>query len=228
MTERTNGRKYSGSKRQSLYCTQQAGLVDLFGGSHGKGRLFLENEFFTLRLEHREGGAMAQHRGEARLLLFRSDRNGAIAKIIYSINSKDGGTGGGLGGGGVTEHDDDKERDGKTTPTIALPVVQAKIHVLDVKQQYRGNDLGGLLFAEAMALLKQRCFNEGAGTSSIHCQLDAEEDCARHDRLVAFYQQLGCQIRPNSRERYMNNNDGGMYRKVQMQISLHSVRVGGD
>jgi hypothetical protein len=35
-------------------------------------------------MEHREGGAMAQHFGEERILLFRSDQPGAIAKIIYS------------------------------------------------------------------------------------------------------------------------------------------------
>ncbi len=39
--------------------------------------------FFSLRLEHREGGALARHPGEERILLFRSDRPGAIAKIIY-------------------------------------------------------------------------------------------------------------------------------------------------
>jgi inositol oxygenase len=159
-----------------------------------------------------------QHRGEERLLIFRSDRNGAIAKIIYSIDSTDGGIAGNEGAAGMG-HGHDNE----TTKTTSA-TVQAKIHVLDVKQQYRGNDLGALLFSEAMAILKERYFKKATGKSAsiIHCKLDAEEDCARYDRLIAFYQKLGCQIIPHSKERYMHNNDGGMFRRVPMQISLHS------
>eukprot|EP00957_Ditylum_brightwellii_P196596 14979172-Ditylum_brightwellii.AAC.1 len=39
---------------------------------------------YSFRLEHREGGALARYAGEERILLFRSDRPGAIAKIIFS------------------------------------------------------------------------------------------------------------------------------------------------
>ena len=39
------------------------GLKDLFSQSG-----------FTLRLEHRQGGSLAKHRGEERILLFRSDK----------------------------------------------------------------------------------------------------------------------------------------------------------
>lgn len=82
------------------------GLVDLFGSHRSGGN----NAFFTLRLEHREGGVMARHDGEERILLFRSDRPGAIAKIIYSS----------------TPPPDAADEERRTA--------EAKIHVLDVKE----------------------------------------------------------------------------------------------
>ena len=49
-------------------------------------RIWKNKEYFTLRMEHRVGGPVARFPGEERLLLFRSDRAGAIGKIIFSSN----------------------------------------------------------------------------------------------------------------------------------------------
>lgn len=72
---------------------QQYNLVDVFPS-------------YTLRLEHRQGGVMALDEGEERILLFRNDRAGAIAKIVYT----------------------------SSTSSDASSVVQAKIVVLEVKE----------------------------------------------------------------------------------------------
>ena len=158
----------------------------------------------TFRLEHREGGSLAQHPGEERLLLFRSDIKGAIAKIIFSSTAA------------TEDGDSDSER-----------MAQAKIHVLDVKDLYRGFDFGGLLFSEALLALKNRYMastNEGHApsslSSSVRCQLDAEEDARRHNKLVGFYERLGCIVKPKTRPQFLNNNDGETYRKVPMLIDL--------
>ena len=180
--------------------------------------------FFTLRLEHREGGAMAQHRGEERILIFRSDRPGAIAKIIYSSTPASA-----IG----PPKDEESE--------LGL-MAQAKIHVLDVKEPYRGMDLGGLLFSEALCSLRHRYMDHhdehcdgqhdvDAGevrvmySSSIHCQLDAEEDVRRHNKLVNFYEQLGCQMKPKAKIQYLNNNDGETYRKIPMHMALRDTHT---
>jgi inositol oxygenase len=181
--------------------------------------------FFSLRLEHREGGAMARHPGEERILLFRSDRPGAIAKIIYSSTP------------GVTPMKDceinnpEKHQEEENNSMM----VQAKIHVLDVKEEYRGFDLGSLLFTEALAFLRRRYMEDpeedgdddkissyhDEPSSFIHCQLDAEEDVRRHNKLVGFYETLGCHVKPNVKVLYLNNNDGSeTYRKVPMQITI--------
>lgn len=181
-----------------------------------------DNGFFTFRLEHREGGVMAQHRGEERILLFRSDRPGAIAKIIFSstpapVNS-------------IPSNDAVMDEESE----LGL-MTQAKVHVLDVKEPYRGMDLGGLLFSEAMSSLKHRYHTQGDDqhtlhetsgrapySSSIRCQLDAEEDVRRHNKLVHFYEQLGCQKKPKAKVQYLNNNDGETYRKIPMQMALRA------
>eukprot|EP00980_Cylindrotheca_fusiformis_P001562 scaffold358_cov109-Cylindrotheca_fusiformis.AAC.1 len=159
-------------------------------------------------MEHRRGGSLAQHFGEERILLFRSDQRGAIAKIIFSVDA-----------------DEQKESGQK--------MAQAKIHVLSVKDFYRGYDLGGLMFSEAMDSLRQRYQEHEAGDQSestakarrrsfaVRCELDAEEDIRRHNKLVLFYEHLGCQIKPQAKISFINNNDGEMYRKVPMQIELH-------
>ena len=56
--------------------------------------------------------------------------------------------------------------------------------------------------------------------SSIYCQLDAEEDVRRHNKLVHFYENLGCQTKPRAKIQYLNNNDGETYRKIPMQMAL--------
>jgi ribosomal protein S18 acetylase RimI-like enzyme len=172
-----------------------AGNLDSSQGSrhaHGNEQRhsFLQGNFFTLRLEHREGGNLARHFGEERFLLFRSDRAGAIAKVIFSSTTDAG-----------SESYDNK----------------AKVHVLDVKSDYRGKDLGGLLFTEAMNSLMERYEDE-----NVACQLDAEEDVQRHDRLLQFYQHLGCEVKPKAKIQYINNNDGETYRKIPMRIDVNS------
>mmetsp|Transcript_22827 Transcript_22827/g.43048 ORF Transcript_22827/g.43048 Transcript_22827/m.43048 type:complete len:738 (-) Transcript_22827:300-2513(-) len=196
------------------------------------------NKFHTLRLEHRTGGPMAQFRGEERILLFRSDRPGAIAKIIYSSE---------LPEGGESFHQTlPSPQQGNSKLESQLATAQAKIHVLDVKSQYRGRDLGGLLFSEAITSLKSKYCNdddedvsqEGGyeykeytgpvksnGCSKqvydVKCVLDAEEDATRYGKLVSFYEHLGCRVRSSKRVQYVNNNDSETYRKVPMQIDLH-------
>ena len=214
------------------------------------------NHFFTLRLEHRMGD-----RGEERILLFRSDCRGAIAKIIYSSelperieNIKPPA----IEATGVcsSELQDRSTSNLKPPPTAASsgPVVEAptfqpvlrstayaKIHALNVKAQYRGLDLGGLLFSEAIASLRERyCDNDvvfegectpnnsSKGYKQIHeveCVLDAEEDASRAGKLVSFYEQLGCRVKPSKREQYVHNNDNETYRKIPMQIDLHPPRA---
>jgi hypothetical protein len=181
------------------------GLVDLFGNRRNRknGRHkpeesqidFSDEPFFTLRIEHRQGGALARHFGEERILLFRSDQRGAIGKVIYS----------------------------------SIPnnyIAEARVHVLSVKDLYRGFDLGGLLFSEAMHCLKNRYYDDAEekvelnSNCSVRCQLDAEEDIQRHNKLVCFYEQLGCHVNSSKKVVYINNNDGETYRKVPMEIEL--------
>jgi inositol oxygenase len=181
------------------------------------------NGFFTFRLEHREGGPMAQHRGEERILLFRSDRAGAIAKIIYSSTPAP------TNNRALDKNNVDEEYE------LAL-MTQAKIHVLDVKEPYRGMDLGGLLFSQALCSLRHRYMTDvekrdgqqetsdaSQYASSIRCQLDAEEDVRRHNKLVHFYENLGCQTKPRAKIQYLNNNDGETYRRIPMQMALRSL-----
>jgi inositol oxygenase len=54
----------------------------------------------------------------------------------------------------------------------------------------------------------------------VRCQLDAEEDVRRHNKLIEFYQNLGCHVKPNAKVQYINNNDGETYRKIPMQMAL--------
>eukprot|EP00977_Amphora_coffeiformis_P003836 scaffold766_cov179-Amphora_coffeaeformis.AAC.19 len=172
-----------------------------------------ENNFYTFRLEHRESGVLARHVGEERILLFRSDRPGAIGKIIFSCDD-DGGDDDGVDN---CANDDDNNRKKQSK------VLRAKIYVLDVKEQYRGFDLGGLLCSQAMAVLQNRYSLDGTSSSSICCRLDAEEDCRRHNKLVRFYQEHGFEIKPNTKVQYINNNDGETYRKIPMQRTISTA-----
>eukprot|EP00573_Skeletonema_grethae_P002533 CAMPEP_0201687862 /NCGR_PEP_ID=MMETSP0578-20130828/1725_1 /ASSEMBLY_ACC=CAM_ASM_000663 /TAXON_ID=267565 /ORGANISM="Skeletonema grethea, Strain CCMP 1804" /LENGTH=606 /DNA_ID=CAMNT_0048172041 /DNA_START=134 /DNA_END=1951 /DNA_ORIENTATION=+ len=178
---------------------------------------------FTLRLEHREGGAVSTHRGEERILLFRSDKPGAIAKIIYS-----------------SEIDDQTSLQSSVAELQKNNIAHARIHVLDVKSQYRGRDLGGLLFSEAITHLRSKyCDNDGNDDDEfnvnsplkseykqkqlydVNCSLEAEEDVTRHGKLIDFYTRLGCHV-ASKRVQYMNDNDF-VYRKVPMQITLKAA-----
>jgi ribosomal protein S18 acetylase RimI-like enzyme len=172
-------------------------------------------------MEHREGGAMAQHFGEERILLFRSDQPGAIAKIVYSSSPAED-----------TDEDENDAKMAQDNPDAESELhkmAQAKVHVLSVKDAYRGYSLGSLLFSEAMSSLRHRyqdgakCeFTQRRSNGSVRCQLDAEEDIRRHNKLVGFYEQLGCHIKMKAKINYINNNDGETYRKVPMQIALRS------
>jgi len=111
---------------------------------------------------------------------------------------------------------------------------------------YRGHDLGGLLFTEAIAALRHRYMRgsessignsaDDYGTAAaskaraatvVRCRLDVEEDTRRHNRLVRFYEELGCSAKP-TKVRYINNNDGESYRKVVMQFDLSSSSCDDD
>ncbi|GKY95311.1 hypothetical protein MPSEU_000492900 [Mayamaea pseudoterrestris] len=163
---------------------------------------------FTLHLEHRVGGSCAKHVGEERILLFRSDKPGAIAKVIFSVLSVD-----------------------ESFNTLSI---LAKIHVLHVQAEYRGYDLGGLLFHEAVRSLCHRYVVEGLtddgesiATSklSLHCDFEVEEDLQRHNKLVNFYQSLGCDLNTNAKVQYLHDNDGVIYRRLGMRLHATSSRA---
>lgn len=154
------------------------------------------NEFYTFRMEHRQGGPMSKFRGEERILLFRSDKAGAIAKIIYSSEAPDEPVAPVVESIPLTNQKEDHNQQQQLT---AL----AKIHVLEVKAQYRGRDFGGLLVRTALTSLKSLYCNEeedvdvsvdGSAKSQrkkiydVECSLDAEEDITRHGKLVKFYE----------------------------------------
>jgi ribosomal protein S18 acetylase RimI-like enzyme len=182
---------------------------------------------------------MAQFRGEERILLFRSDRPGAIAKIVFSSEVPDENE------YSKQPHQSQNAAAGVEPDVPAHSTAHAKIHVLDVKSQYRGRDLGGLLFSEAITSLKSKYCNDddqdcddvkaAAGDGGpikrskqvydVECMLDAEEDVTRHGKLVSFYEHLGCRVKPTKRVQYVNNNDSETYRKVPMQIDLHPPKA---
>lgn len=179
--------------------------VNLFGGTAGG--------FYTLRLEHRNGGlaGCCNHKGEERFVLFRSDRPGAIAKVVFSLK--------------------DDSNYNSIKAISAGDAVEGRIHVLDVKEPYRGHDLGGLLFSEAIEAMRAKRLQQVPTNSSgeicnnslrtqVRCQLDAEEDVRRHNKLITFYERLGCHVKPNVKMRYLNNNDGETYRKIPMECNV--------
>lgn len=161
-----------------------------------------------MRMEHRRvTGPLAHYPGEERLLLFRPDVPGPIAKIVYSLSYQ---------------------------PDTAIKTenicITAKVHVIDVKEKYRGYDLGGYLFRAAISRLKQSIAEYLAESSNsgsvidrpctVPCHLEAEEDSRRHNKLIHFYQRLGCRLKPNARVQFVNHNDSEMYRKVPMMIDI--------
>ena len=131
-----------------------------------------------------------------RILIFRCDHDGgaiSIAKLIYSPSSA---------------------------------AANAKIIALHVKEQYRGHDLGGLLVSEMMLLLQSKCkrsTNEDSPQPPppmMMITLEAEEDCTKHNKLIAFYNRLGFTVKPNVKIQFLNNNDGETYRKIPMQRTV--------
>ena len=213
------------------------GLNDLFGRHRWvrpketkgtKGRLpnssihrtasYKPSECFTLRMEHRTGGTLAKHAGEERILLFRSDRAGAIAKIVFSSSPvrRDDCL-------STTKHRHCQQQQSTEKRQISIRA-NAKIHVLFVKDAFRGYNLGGLLFSLCTASLRERysSYREISSNeiSSICCQLDAEEDVRRHDKLVHFYEHLGLRKRKRTKATFINNNDGENYRRIPMKIEL--------
>jgi len=186
------------------------------------------SKFFTLRMEHRQGGTLAKYPGEERVLLFRSDQAGAIAKIVFSSSPV------------LDPSDDDSSKkhyyccqpphnmDERQIITIAA---NATVHVLFVKDTYRGFNLGGLLFGLCVTHLRDRYGNcnpidsgvknrPSAGISSIRCRLDAEEDIRRHDKLVHFYEHLGLRKKRRAKANFIHNNDGETYRRIPMTMDL--------
>jgi GNAT superfamily N-acetyltransferase len=187
--------------------------------------------FFTLRMEHRRGGALARHDGEERVLLFRSDRAGAIAKIIFSSKPVVGTRNRDGDGDGVSQQNACHQYH-TNEPRIHV-AANAQIHVLFVKEAYRGFNLGGLLFVLCTSFLRERygsrddsggCCREGSSIggvdSLILCRLDAEEDVRRHDKLVHFYEDLGLKKRKGAKSTFINNNDGETYRRIPMNVDL--------
>ena len=161
------------------------------------------NQFYTFRMERRQGGPMSKYRGEERILLFRSDRAGAVAKIIYSSAVPDED----VLGFSASSSEAIPCLQEEETPSLQPPslTARAKIHVLDVKSTYRGRDLGGLLFSEAITALKSMLCNDDVETDDpeigqiksverrtkkiydVECSLVAEEDVTRYGKLVKFY-----------------------------------------
>lgn len=193
-------RTHSTLPRNCSFSSRQGGFGD-------------DNGSYTFRLVHQESGYAARSHGEEKILIFRSDRPGAIAKIVFS----------------------------SLPPTCygcAYNTIDAKINCLHVKEQYRGYDLGGLLFLEALASLRSRyltnydiseedspkvhesTFSSRNTSTIIQCHIDAEEDDTRYNKLVRFYEKLGCTVKSIAKVHYLSGSDGRTYRKVPMQITL--------
>lgn len=177
------------------------GLMDLFGVNRWvRPKDDRPSGFFTLRIEHRNGGTVAKHDGEERFLLFRSDRAGAIAKVVFSSSP--------------THHSEIATEQHTKVAILA----HAKVHVLFVKDAYRGFHLGGFLFALCQTHLREHYGStlRAHGGASVRCTLDAEEDIQRHDKLVHFYERLGFRRRARTTT-FLHNNDGETYRVVPMK-----------
>lgn len=169
---------------------------------------------FTFRVEHRQGNSdHAHHWNEESLLLFRSDQPGSIGKIVFSWAAVDEEQ---LALGAQQQQGENSSC--YTSTPLASDVVRATIHVLSLKEAYRGYDFGGLLFSEAIACLKGyfRC------STTIQCSFLAKEDVTRHGQLVQFYQSLGATVKNRGRPSLVSNNDDGeIYRRVPMQLSFN-------
>ena len=202
---------------RELFCIDESANDTSDEANTSNKRLKTAPISFTMRLEHREGEDNKS--GEERILLFRSDHPGVIAKVAFSscpASPKD-----------ISSSLKDDEFEESELSQMA----QAKIHAIEVGEPYRGRDLGGLLFTEVVSALRNRCDsatktdNDDSVSLSIRCQLDAEEDSRRHNRLVNFYEQLGCSIKPRAKVRFLNHNKGETYRSIPMQIALRHASL---
>ena len=223
-------------------CSRKSlGLGDLFGCKFRRKTarcpsavrsLFLDG--FTLKLEHRRSG-----NNEDRLLLFRSDKPGCIGKIVFTSKLP-------VKSGGLPTR---RQVRNELTAEERQLLASAKIHVVEIKEDFRGYDLGGLLFHEAISHLrklycedcnddleqleKENCSDEDKISSSSWFQhaenpvvvldLDAEEDSRRYNKLLQFYENMGCSIRPQARILHLNNNDAETYRKIPMQMLIRPI-----
>ena len=243
-------------------CKNRFGLIDLFWGNRWvhreRTRSIRDNnsssssnsiekiedslsssKFFTLRLEHRQGGTTAKHFGEERFLLFRSDQAGAIAKVIFSsspvvINEDENND-------NSKHNNNNYDRQQQQQYTGSIRAANATVHLIFVKDAYRGFDLGSFLFVSCTSYLKKLYCKKKKNTiisstgipnndipsasivkipTSIRCRLDAEEDVTRHNKLVHFYEHLGCSINKRAKITFINNNDRETYRKIPMKIDL--------
>jgi ribosomal protein S18 acetylase RimI-like enzyme len=225
------------------------GLADLFVGDSNNTLLQHQQQhqqrlpaLYRLEIRHSSGGTAdadaagsssprrPQQEQESRILLFRSDRPGAIAKIIYSSSLS-------LSASSTSPLPPSTLELTVTVqkqPDNIMALLRAKIQVLTVQEAFRGrHDFGSLLLTQAMACLQRRCMNNNImsnnnnsnsddGIGIIYCQLEAEEDVQRHGQLIQFYQNLGFSVKPNVKTQYVNNTNGDceLYRKVAMERTI--------
>ena len=206
--------KYKFSKPgRKLFGRQRQEITPASSNCHNhntKGNLNVPKEkyadkFFTFRLKHIIGGPLAQHFNEERLVLFRSDKAGAIGKIIFSSSRNN-------------ENNDGNDNE---------ELVTARIHALEVKPAYRGHDLGGFLFTQVMNVLASSKQDNIHGKTVINGQLDAEEDTTRHNKLVQFYKSLGCHVKDSpslSSIQYLHHQDK-VFRKIPMCFDYECIRT---
>jgi inositol oxygenase len=111
--------------------------------------------------------------------------------------------------------DEDQTFACSTSPQSSI--VKATIHVLSVKEDYRGFDFGGLLFCEAVDCLKRNC----GASETVCCSFVAKEDTMRYGKLIAFYEELGAVAKkPCNAFLSGDNDDGQTYRRVPMQLMV--------
>jgi hypothetical protein len=203
---------------------------------------------FTMVKKHIVGGgSLARHVGEERIVLFLLVANSEkrpIGKIIFSsmpsssssslsLSSPSSSSPLSLNSSPVSSPEKNKSQ----IQSDQLTSIQATIHVLEVKKEFRGMDLGGLLVSDALALLHARYFYYHSPTpcdgkyisspcvDSFHISLVAEEDCRRHNKLVHFYESFGFRSKSKCKELYLHSNDGETYRKISMELTIHRPHV---
>jgi inositol oxygenase len=172
---------------------------------------------FTFQMEHRApsssspSSSSSRIEGEERLLIFRNDRPGAIAKIILCVTTSSSSS-------SCNRHSPSFPSVVISASNSAIPTTfTAKVQVLECKAAYRGCDLGGLLFTEAVQRLMVLLLNESG--SALLLELDAEEDETRHNKLIHFYERLGFRVKSNAKIQYLSHY-GETFRKVPMSMYI--------